>query len=503
MRNIITYIILAASIIWGSASLAKKADTKAFSIDPYHIDSIKIYKATEAVTVNFIFNPQDYSLGRNNKIIVTPALVNGFDTIRFNPLTVAGKHGWYYEIRNSHTPLTSLYRAGKGQPVGYSSTIDYQPWMEHCTFTLISDTISCCGGEGLRRGSTSIFEPIWGPPRFTETFNYIAPLDTMEKRFELSGRANVRFIVNKTDIDWSYANNYVELDSILRTVRVVRNNPDAAVDSIILTGYASPEGPYANNVRLADGRTEVVKEYVRNNADFPSSVYHTASVPEDWQGLRAWLVTSNLDNRDEMVAFIDNYDGPIAAKNDRFAQQFPKEYPWLLTNVYPPLRHTDYRITYTVRRYYTVEDIKRVFDTYPRNLSLNELFILANSYPKGSAEFDNVMNTAVLLFPDNIIANLNAANSAMNIGDYARAERMLYRLEPTPDVLYARGVLAGCQGDYDKARQLFEEAREAGFKDVEEALKLVDEAENRLEEGQIQPINVEEFEEVEDTDLDY
>lgn len=325
----------------------------------------------------------------------------------------------------------------------------------------------------------------------------------MEKRFELSGRANVRFIVNKTDIDWSYANNYVELDSILRTVNVVRKNPDAAVDSIILTGYASPEGPYENNVHLAEGRTEVVKEYVRKNADFPNKVYHTASVPEDWKGLRDWLVTSNLDNRDEMVAFIDNYDGPIAAKNDRFAQQFSNEYPWLLTNVYPPLRHTDYRITYIVRRYYTVEEIRRVFDTYPRNLSLNELFILANSYEEGSPEFDNVMNTAAILFPDSQVARLNAANSAMNIKDYTRAEVLLSKLDPIPDVIYARGVLAAYQGDYVKARQLFEEARDAGVQDAEDALIKVAELENYQTGGQLQPIEVEEFEEVEDPDLDY
>lgn len=498
MRNIITYIILAASIIWGATSLAKKADTKVSLSATYHIDSIKMYKATEAVTLNFIFNPQDYSLGRNNKIIVTPALVDKQDTLRFTPLTVAGKHGWYYEIRNSRTPLTSLYRAGKGQPVEYLSTVDYQPWMEESTFILLTDTISCCGGESPRRGSISIFKPRWEMPRFK--FKYITPLDTIEKRFELSGRANVRFIVNKTDIDWSYANNYVELDSILRTVNVVRNNPDATVDSIILTGYASPEGPYENNVRLAKGRTEVVKEYVRKNANFPSNVYHTASVPEDWEGLRAWLVTSNLDNRDEMIAFIDNYNGSDAAKNDRFAQQFPNEYPWLLTNVYPPLRHTDYRITYIVRRYYTVEEIRRVFDTYPRNLSLNELFILANSYQEGTPEFDNVMNTAAILFPDNPIASLNAANSAINIKDYTRAETLLSKLSPTPDVIYARGILAACQGDYAKARQLFKEARDAGVKDAEDALKKVDELENYQTGGQLQPIEVEDFEEVEDSE---
>ncbi|MDE7508569.1 MAG: tetratricopeptide repeat protein, partial [Muribaculaceae bacterium] len=128
------------------------------------------------------------------------------------------------------------------------------------------------------------------------------------------------------------------------------------------------------------------------------------------------------------------------------------------------------RITYKIRRYYDVEEIRRVLRTNPRNLSLNELFLLANSCEPGSAEYDEAFEMAARLFPDNLTANLNAANSAMNRGNYAEAERYLGRAGDSPEAEYARGILALKTGDLDKAEELLRNARRAGIPEAQGAL---------------------------------
>ncbi|MDE6396715.1 MAG: DUF3868 domain-containing protein, partial [Muribaculaceae bacterium] len=379
-----------------------------------HISNLSVNKGDSLLTLNMTVSPGQWRVASNDIVTLTPLLVSETDTMKLAPVRIAGKHAWYTEVRNGR----ELSRAGKSDPVEYTVTIPFGPEFEESQVVIQADTASICNCNPATGGITPIVTINYKRPRPEVPFIYETPDTVGTKIFNLSGRANIIFKVNRTDIDWTYMGNYAELDTIVSTINVVRDNPDATVRQIRLTGYASPEGPYSNNVRLAKGRTEVVKQYVADRSTFADSIYKTASVPEDWQGLRSWLAASTVPDREAMIEFIDDTTVPIERKNDVFAKKFPEAYKFLLANVYPLLRHTDYLITYQVRRYDDLNEIARVLKTRPGNLSPDEVFKLAMSYPKGSVEYDEVMMTAARLFPGNRIANLNAANSAMNRGEY-------------------------------------------------------------------------------------
>jgi outer membrane protein OmpA-like peptidoglycan-associated protein len=65
----------------------------------------------------------------------------------------------------------------------------------------------------------------------------------------------VHFKVNKTNITADQQPN------VERVAMYLKNNPTATVD---IKGYASPEGPKDNNIRLANGRAEAVKNMLIN-----------------------------------------------------------------------------------------------------------------------------------------------------------------------------------------------------------------------------------------------
>ena len=51
--------------------------------------------------------------------------------------------------------------------------------------------------------------------------------------------------------------------------------------------------------------------------------------------------------------------------------------------------------------------------SHPVPVSYTHLYLVAQTYPKGSAEFNNVFDIAVRMFPEDKLANLNAASAAI------------------------------------------------------------------------------------------
>lgn len=447
-----------------------------------HISDMSVNKGDTLITLNMNVNPKEYRVKSTDIVTLTPKMVADGDTVDMPGIRIAGRRAWYSEIREGYSTPLGLSRAGKGLPVEYSSTIGYHPVSGQSSIIITSDTVSICNCDPARSGDLAVVD-INEPPAtdfldYARRFQYMAPKDSADKVFNLSGRANIIFKVNRTDIDWTYYSNHAELDSILKSVNAVRDNEYATVDTILLTGYASPEGPYANNVRLAKGRVEAVQKYVVAHSSFPHSVYHTASVPEDWDGLREWLNGSSIPERFEMMAFIDDPSIPIEKKNDMFRAKFPSEYPFLLKNVYPVLRHTDYRIRYRIKKFYDVDEIEQVFKKNPKLLSLNELYLLSNKYEQGSQEYFNVFMTAAAMYPDSDVANLNAAGCAMKNGNLQAARTYLDKVKPGAEADYAWGMYYAMSGDYAEALGRLKAAAEAGNGSAAEMIPAVEEAMN-------------------------
>ena len=291
---------------------------------------------------------------------------------------------------------------------------------------------------------------------------YVRPQGQIEKRDSLEGSAFIDFPVDQTMIYPDYRRNTAELGKIQSSIDSVRNDTDITITSVWLKGYASPEGSYAHNKELAIGRTAALKRYIQQLYRFEGDVITTDYEPEDWAGLRYYVEQSNLAHRAEIITLIDGNLEPDA-REWKIKRDYPMEYSFLLQNCYPALRHTDYRIAYTIRSYSDVEEIKRIMCERPQKLDLNEFYLAAQEYEPGTDEFTEVFETAVRMFPDDTIANLNAANAAMRRGDLTSAKRYLAKADDSPEAVYARGALAIRQKDYDSARRYLNEAKSLGL----------------------------------------
>jgi tetratricopeptide (TPR) repeat protein len=299
---------------------------------------------------------------------------------------------------------------------------------------------------------------------------YVRPNTINEKIYAISGSAFVDFPVSNMDINPDYRNNTRELAKITGTIDSVRSDKDVTIQSISIKGFASPESPYANNERLAKGRTKALKEYVENLYNFEQDFIKTDYEPEDWAGLERYVANSNLKHKEEILATIHS-DREPDNKEWWIHTNWADDYNFLLKNCYPALRHSDYVIEYTVRHYTSPAEIEAIMNSSPQKLSLDEFYILAQTYEEGSEELDELFEIAVRMYPSDEIANLNAANAAMAKGDFERALRYLDKAGDRPEALYARGALEVLREDYAAAMPYLEQAKELG---IEEAQTTID-----------------------------
>lgn len=483
MRNLhlIIYIYTAMAVLGlttttpATAQTATKATAIVDSKKACGIDITDVTMKREAglMTIKMNFATGKFNLSGNRAAIFTPIIINGTDSLALQPIGLYSRTRWYQYLRSGEKPLggereTTIRWSERPEQIDYSQVVPYADWMNGSQLYLRRSDYGCC-----RTLISEQAKPLtsYRILQFVPTFRYVRPVAEKEKTRELVGKAYIDFPVNRTEIDPYYRKNPTELAKIVATIDSVRNDKDVTVRRITIKGYASPEGSYDNNIRLARGRTETLKQYVQELYHFPYNFIATDYEPEDWAGLRAFVETSNLEHRIEILTIIDCELEPDP-KEWRLKSTYPEEYRFLLQTVYPGLRHSDYTIEYTIRQFTDLNEIRSMLATAPQKLSLNEMFLLAQSLEPGSEEYNRVFETAVRMYPNDEVANLNAANAAMQRGDYVTAEKYLSKAGNGTEATYAKGVLAAQQSNYATAVQYFSQV-ESNMPEAAKALQTI------------------------------
>ena len=299
---------------------------------------------------------------------------------------------------------------------------------------------------------------------------FLMPAEEEVKVRQLVGRAFLDFPVNETTINPQYRRNPEELARICASIDSALFDKEIEVMRISLHGYASPESPYANNTRLAKGRTESLKQYISAHYALADTLFQTAFTPEDWQNLRAFIEAGNrqtvkddiwyaqasvsetpvmpdflLRYREELLQVIDQEIDPDEkeAQLKRVGDGVP--YQWLLRHVYPGLRHTDYVIEYVVGAY-PVKDGRKLIYTHPEALSLREMYQVAQSYPEGSDDWLDALLIAAKQFPDEEEANLNAACACVRVKRLTDARYYISKAGDTEEADYVGRVIRAMEG---------------------------------------------------------
>ena len=354
------------------------------------------------VVLDFIVTLPKQLLGRSRSVVITPILHKPDESVPLEDLVIRGgrfsllqqRDYWQYE-----TYIERFRPDTVGREVAFNRFVKF-PYPEDVRLDSLVEsrsTVTYYYSQEVKTDETSkkMLVTLQGqvlavddsayrlPP--SDTLSYIVSsmlsfVDTVpryririvDKYLTVEDRNYIQFFVGDTRVVDTLGDNWRQLDKITGLMRQIVEQQEFWVDTITLTAASSPEGAYAFNDRLSQGRAQALKRYlVRRYGRSIDTMLTVRWVAEDWQELTNRIRTDReVVNRDAILELI------VAEKNpDRreqaIRQRFPEEYAYIRSVIYPQLRAVNFR--YNLRRKGMVKDTIHTTEldtTYARGVEL-------------------------------------------------------------------------------------------------------------------------------------
>lgn len=411
-------------------------------------------------------------LDSRKSLSLVPVLEGSKGRMSFPPVLINGRNrNKVYKRKQSlkenagETVPYAVVRKGDAASLRYVQQVPYEDWMDDAHLNMVEDLCGC-GGANLSSAQSQIFpfveleqiEVYIPQPKLA----YVTPaVEQIKRRAEVKD-VFLDFKVGSAVVISSLNRNEDELQKVETMISDIKKDGNVNITGLTFKGYASPEGSVASNLRLSDARARSMKDYLISRISLGDISVRSEGAGEDWTGLEKLLSESSVQDKNKLLDIIQQCGTTDACEAKMRGVAGGVPYRQMLSTIYPRLRRTVCSVDYTVKGF-SIEEGKEVIKSHPQQLSMNEMYLVANSYPAGSEQFNEVFETAVRMFPNDDIANLNAANSAIERRDLISAEKYLDRVNTARgEAQNARGILYMLKGDYDNAEVHLRRAEHAG-----------------------------------------
>ena len=175
----------------------------------------------------------------------------------------------------------------------------------------------------------------------------------------LAQGVRVFFPVNDITLHREYLTNvkaFARLDSLIA-------NPPQDMDSIVVVSKASPEGPYANNIRLANGRANAIYRYMI--ARYPELASKIVLHPqgESYPEFRRAVEEDGTISEEARRRLLDVIDADVSPEQKKVLLKRIPEYTYFLRKHFPTMRFSAVEIIFHFP-YDVFEDIEVADEDY-------------------------------------------------------------------------------------------------------------------------------------------
>lgn len=280
----------------------------------------------------------------------------------------------------------------------------------------------------------------------------IAP-DSFQRVNARRQEANIKFLVNQANLRRSELKNNSVQEFVAMLKRINADREKLNIRNVEVQAYASPEGGFSFNDKLAGKRQNTSEAYVKSQLKQTGvatgiDAHYTA---QDWDGFQKLVQASNIQDKDVILRVLSMYKDP--EQREQQIRNMSEAFRELADGILPELRRSRLIINYeTIGR--SDEQIKTQYATDATKLSVDEMLYYA-TLEDNIAKKEEIYKRTAEYYDKDYRALNNLATLAFKKGDEMEATRYLeraLRVNPqAPEALANLGIMELVNGNVKEA----------------------------------------------------
>ena len=248
--------------------------------------------------------------------------------------------------------------------------------------------------------------------------------DAYQRIIEQKQEANIKFLINQANLRASELNT-VSIKDLGKILREINDNAETrALQNIEVSAYASPDGKYSLNERLAEQRQNAGASYLKGELrkiKMQADV-DTKFTAEDWEGFQELVGKSNLQDKDVILRVLSMYKDP--EEREQQIRNMSAVYTDIKESILPELRRARLIVNYEIIGR-SDDQILEQYAADPSKLSVEELVYGANKLAQDEATRKLWNQTISQQYPSDYRALNNLAQQAIAAGETEVAQAYL------------------------------------------------------------------------------
>ncbi len=429
-----------------------------FTVTPQVLEAIG---GEVPVTINGKF-PEKY-FKKKAVVVVTPVL-------KWNGGEAKGDSKTFQGEKVQGNSQTIYYKAGGTYTM--KTSFDYVPEMAKSELYLEFD--AKVGSKSVSIPSVKIADGVIATSELVKNTlanaNPSEAEDAFQRVIQQAKQANIMFLIQQANIRASELNTDIiqEFNAMMKEIN--EDQKGKLVDNIEVSAYASPDGGFDLNDRLAEQREKNAADYVNKQLkkEKMEANVDTKYTAQDWEGFQELVSQSNIQDKELILRVLSMYQDPEQRETE--IKNISSVYKDLADEILPQLRRARLTLNYQLIGR-SDEEILEAFKSDAKVLSVEELLYGATLVDTAD-EKEAIYKKTIELYPNDYRAYNNLGELAYQAGDTETAESYFKKaLEINSSSAEANtnmGLISLLNGDKTAAETYL--AKGSGAKTLDEAL---------------------------------